>query len=112
MRGYRNSLWDQIIVGLRELHYTTETDVVSFVKTFLRDIANAMGIPLEMASDFGIKHVTPDICVLSLGQRLVGVVEIKKPHKNVLEMPTVLGELFDLSVDVDSVGHIMLCVGQ
>jgi hypothetical protein len=99
--GYRSSLWDQIIVGLRELHYTTETDVVSFVKTFLRDIANAMGIPLEMASDFGIKHVAPDICVLSLGKRLVGVVEIKKPQKNVLEMPTVLGELFDQMILVE-----------
>jgi hypothetical protein len=51
-----------------------------------------MGIPLEMAPDFGIKHVMPDIC---LGSRLVGVVEIKKPQENVLEMPTVLGRLFD-----------------
>eukprot|EP01036_Dinobryon_divergens_P032238 gene32238-41783_t len=101
VQNYRSSLWDQIIVGQRHLHYTTEADVVSFVKIYLRDIANAMGIPLEMASDFGIKHVAPDICVLSVGSRLVGVIEIKKPQKNVLEMPTVLGELFDQMILVE-----------
>ena len=101
VRGYRNSLWDGVIIGQTDLHYTTEADVVVFVKIFLRDIANAMGIPLEMASDFGIKHVAPDICVLSLGKRLVGVVEIKKHQKNVLRMPTVLGELFDQMILVE-----------
>eukprot|EP01035_Chromulina_nebulosa_P023684 gene23684-30716_t len=101
LKNYRSSLWDQIIVGQRHLHYTTEADVVSFVKTFLRDIANAMGIPLEMASDFGIKHVAPDICVLSVGSRLVGVIEIKKHQKNVLQIPTVLGELFDQMILIE-----------
>ena len=101
VRGYRSSLWDGIIIGQTDLHYTTEADVVVFVKIFLRDIANAMGIPLEMASDFGIKHVAPDICVLSLRKRLVGVVEIKKHQKNVLRMPTVLGELFDQMILVE-----------
>jgi hypothetical protein len=67
VRDYRNTLWDGIIIGQADLHYTTEADVVVFVKIFLGDIANAMGIPLEMASDFGIKHVAPDICVLTLG---------------------------------------------
>jgi len=101
VRDYRNTLWDGIIIGQADLHYTTEADMVVFVKIFLRDVANAMGIPLEMASDFGIKHVAPDICVLSLGKRLVGVVEIKKHQKNVLEMPTVLGELFDQMILVE-----------
>lgn len=101
VKNYRSSIWDQIIVGQTNLHYTTEADVVSLVKIFLRDIANAMGIPLELASDFGIKQIAPDICVLSLGSRLVGVVEIKKPQKNVLQMPTVLGELFNQMVLVE-----------
>ena len=100
-KKYQNRVWGDCPATLSNLHYTTEADVVSFVKTFLRDIANAMGIPLELASDFGIKHVAPDICVLSLGSRLVGVVEIKKPQKNVLEMPTVLGELFDQMILVE-----------
>jgi hypothetical protein len=100
-KKYQNRVWGDCPATLLNLHYTTKADVVSFVKTLLRDIANAMGIPLELASDFGIKHVAPDICVLSLGSRLVGVVEIKKPQKNVLEMPTVLGELFDQMILVE-----------
>ena len=101
VKHYRSSLWDQIIAGQSSLHYTTEADVVSFVKTFLRDIANAMSIPLEMASDFGIKHVAPDICVPRVGRRLVGVVEMKESQKNVLKMPTVLGELFNQMILVE-----------
>jgi hypothetical protein len=66
VKKYQNRVWGDCPATLSNLHYTTEADVVSFVKTFLRDIANAMGIPLELASDFGIKHVVPDICVLSL----------------------------------------------
>eukprot|EP01033_Poteriospumella_lacustris_P019060 gene19060-13754_t len=60
-----------------------------------------MGIPLVMASDFGIKHIAPDICALSLRSRLVGVIEIKKPQDNVLVMPTVLGKLFDQMILVE-----------
>jgi hypothetical protein len=100
-KTYQNRVWGDCPVTLSHLHYTTEADVVGFVKTFLRDIANAMGIPLELVSDFGIKHVAPDICVLSLGSRLVGVVEIKKPQESVLAMPTVLGELFDQMILVE-----------
>lgn len=100
-KRYHNRLWGDCPVTLQTLHYTTEDDIVGFVKTFIRDIANAMGIPLELATNFGIKHVAPDICILSLGKRLVGVVEIKKPQNNVLHMPTVLGELFDQMILVE-----------
>jgi len=70
VRKHGSSVWGGIIIGQVDLHYITEADVVVFVKNFLRDIANAMGIPLFMASDFGIKQLAPDICVFSLG--LVG----------------------------------------
>jgi len=38
VRGYRRSLWDGIIIGQTDLHYTSEADVVVFVKIFLRDM--------------------------------------------------------------------------
>eukprot|EP01036_Dinobryon_divergens_P027180 gene27180-35907_t len=45
--------------------------------------------------------MAPDICVLSVGSRLVGVIEIKKHQKNVLQIPTVLGELFDQMILIE-----------
>ena len=87
-------LWGGIIIGQVDLHYTTEADVVVFVKNFLRDIANAMGIPLFMASDFGIKQLAPDICVFSLG--LVGGGDQEASRE-----PTILGELFDQMILVE-----------
>lgn len=83
------------------LHYASEADVVFFVRTYLLDVAYAMNIPLEMASNFGIKHMATNIFALSLRGRLVGVIVIKKPQKNALEMPTVLGELFDQMILVE-----------
>lgn len=44
------------------------------MNVYLRDFAD---IPLGMASDFGIKYVALDICVLSLRSHLVGVIEIR-----------------------------------
>ena len=83
--------------GEGEIKYATESDLVSFVRIFLRDIISAMGLGLDLISDLSIKHVAPDICVVANGERLVGVIEVKKKcgTNNILIQPTVLGELLD-----------------
>ena len=101
VKNSQNYLWTRINVGQGYLLYTTEADVVGLVKIFIEDVSKAMGIEFLMTSDFGIKHVAPDICVLTLGSRLVGVIEIKKHQENVLLEPTVLGELFDQMILVE-----------
>lgn len=50
---------------------------------------------LTFSAEISIKQVRADLCVLLLGNYLVGVVEVKKPGKDVLLQPTVLGELLD-----------------
>lgn len=54
-----------------------------------------MNLSFQLENHLGIKYITPNICVLTYGNRLVGVIEVKKPDKNILIQPTVLGELFD-----------------
>jgi hypothetical protein len=81
------------------LDYASEADLVNFVNIFLTNFINAMGLDLKLHSELGIQHITPDIAVITLGNRLVGVVEVKRPGAqnadSILEQATVLGELLD-----------------
>eukprot|EP01039_Chlorochromonas_danica_P011404 gene11404-12745_t len=81
--------------GSKFLLYGSENDVVHYVRMFFEDILKPLNIDLVFSAEVTIKQVRPDLCVLLKGMYLVGVVEIKKPGKNVLLEPTVLGELLD-----------------
>ena len=62
---------------------------------FLTDVMVALDLDLDFSAEVTINQVRPDLCVLFMGMYLVGVVEVKKPGCNVLDEPTVLGELLD-----------------
>jgi hypothetical protein len=81
--------------GRKFLLYSSEDDIVYFVRRFLEDILLALDLPLDFNGEVTIKQIRPDLCVLLKGMYLVGVVEVKKPGCNVLLEPTVLGELLD-----------------
>ena len=80
---------------MKSLSYASEIDILFFVRTFLTDILVALNLNMDFNSEISISHYKPDIIVLSIGRYLVGVVEVKKPGNDVLEKPTVLGELLD-----------------
>lgn len=97
--GADNTIWRDAHVreagsGLC-LFYTSEADIVFFVRRFLKDILLALDLRLNFSSEVTIKQIRPDISVISMGMYLVGVIEVKKPGGNVLLQPTVLGELLD-----------------
>ena len=81
--------------GTRFLHYSSEAQIVYFVTRFMEDILFALDLPLEINPEVTIKQIRPDLCVLLHRMYLVGVVEVKKPGKDVLLQRTVLGELLD-----------------
>ncbi len=93
-----NSLWRASIRSADEekfLSYSSEDDIVFWVRLFLTDILLALDLRLNFSAEVTIKQIRPDLCVLLLDMYLVGVVEVKKPGCNVLLEPTVLGELLD-----------------
>lgn len=95
MLQYPSRIWGSISSDGDRLFYATESTVVKYVNIFLEDILKAMNLSFQLENHLGIKYITPNICVLTYGNRLVGVIEVKKPDKNILIQPTVLGELFD-----------------
>jgi hypothetical protein len=83
------------------LYYSSEDDIVFFIRRFLNDILFALNLRLDFNAEVAIKQIRPDLCVLVMGMFLVGVVEVKKPGGNVLLEPTVLGELMDQMILVE-----------
>lgn len=94
-----NYLWAELNTEEKKRHniltFTNEATIVIYVRTFLLQIIQAMKLEFEIAIDFGIKSIMPDICILTIAHRIIGVVEVKKPGIDILNQPTVLGELFD-----------------
>eukprot|EP01038_Epipyxis_sp_PR26KG_P014465 gene14465-19415_t len=82
------------------MSYLTQLKIVGFVRQFLQDLIRAMDIRFQFPTDLGIKHIAPDICVLTLGNRIVGIVEVKKPGPDILLQPT---ELLDQLLLVEGV---------
>lgn len=77
------------------LLYATKSDVVQLVVLHIRSLIKAMNLDVRLHTDLGFNQVRPDIAVVTLGNRLVGVIEVKKDDPHILDEPTVLGELFD-----------------
>jgi hypothetical protein len=87
-------------IGNPVLRYSTEFDLVLLVNVFLQDLIATGKFGFQLRSDLGIKSITPNICILTDGCRLIGVVEVKKPSVEASDTPpllsdTVLGELLD-----------------
>jgi hypothetical protein len=93
-----STIWQRTPVPLQ---YNTEADVVEFVATALRDVAAAIAKPLGAVRQLKISHQLEvageraDLWVMLCRGRPVGVVEVKKPGKDAMTNPHILGELYD-----------------
>jgi hypothetical protein len=90
-----SNLWNQHMSENGYLKCITIQDLVCHVQVFLGDILAAMKLKFFFSVDFNIRHVAAELCVITDGHRLLGVVSVKKPQPEILDHPNVLGELFD-----------------
>eukprot|EP01038_Epipyxis_sp_PR26KG_P005209 gene5209-7247_t len=88
-------IWGSITVNKEKLSFATEVDIVHLVLIVLEDVIKATNLEVRFSGDICIKHIAPDICILSYECRLVGVVQVEKNGKSIRLKPTVLGELLD-----------------
>lgn len=95
-----NTCWNESTV-IREgaYGYRTERDICKMVIRYLTDLLQALNLDMEIAEDYQIAGVKPDVMVIKNGFIPAGVIEVKKPQKkgaaSPLVSPTVLGELFN-----------------
>jgi hypothetical protein len=96
----KNDAWGKVGQGKDFLVYSSEFDIVHYVRIYLENILEAMELNLRISAEIAVKQIRPDLCVLLLEHQLVGVVEVKKPGSaeqvdSILLQKTVLGELLD-----------------
>lgn len=85
--------------------YASENDVAALVRTIVSDIANAIGVEIKVYSEIAAFGVRPDLWVMFSNNLPIGVIEVKKPDlktskTDVLDEPTVLGEIYDFMMQL------------
>ena len=75
--------------------YASENDVAGSLKILFEDLIAALGLSLDIVTEVGVWEVRPDMWVITDINKLpVAAIEVKKPA-DIMNEPTVLGELFD-----------------
>ena len=116
VKTYRSRVWGDTKVNKTSVirptfTYRSEEDVVKLVDMFLSDIIMAANLNLQLSGEVGIKHIRPDLIAIYDGKYLVGVIEVKKPGKDILTANTVMGELLDQMLLVEGFYRIGPVVG-
>lgn len=91
-------IWDfQAQKNLKELGWSSEASIVNLVSMYLSDMLYECGLSesLTLTPEMGTFEFRPDLWVLRVAGMPVGVVEVKKPGKGVLDHGNVLGEVYD-----------------
>jgi hypothetical protein len=77
--------------------WSSEASIVHLVADFLSDVLYECGLSesVTLTPEMGTFELRPDLWVLRVAGLPVGVVEVKKPGKGVLDHENVLGEVYD-----------------
>eukprot|EP01133_Synstelium_polycarpum_P018885 gene18885-22592_t len=78
------------------LPWSSEADIVFWVREVMDDIIEATGLDIKLAGELGISQIRPDIWILLSDSSLpIGVVEVKKPSKYIMNNDKVHGQILD-----------------
>ena len=97
-RPIESSIWTrQRKANVVVFDWSSEASIVDLVKDFLSDVLYECGLSefLTLTPEMGTFELRPDLWVLRVAGMPVGVVEVKKPGKDVLDHENVLGEVYD-----------------
>ena len=104
-REFTNGIWTHLAAAPR-LTYRTKADIVALVSLVMKDVSRAIegilgpdcnvGFNSEL-STFGRKC---EVWTVLVNGAAVGAVEVKKPGKNAMNEPTIIGQCFDYMHDI------------
>ena len=79
------------------LEWDSETDILVYVKLVLDDAISAAGLQGEIIclNELGIFCVRPDMWILVREGFPIGVIEVKKPGKDIMNSSQLHGQIFD-----------------
>jgi hypothetical protein len=95
-KGVHQVLWSLFANDQNEyFEWSSEHDICGFVTLFLKEVARELDLPLKFRTEVGFFSLRPDITVVKALGIPVGVIEVKRPTKGILDNQAVLGELYD-----------------
>jgi hypothetical protein len=81
-----------------KLTYSSESDIQTYVRCVLIDAICVAGLSNEVtcSNEPSIYQLRPDIWIVCTSSGVpIGVVEVKKPDKNIMNSPSLHGQIFD-----------------
>ncbi len=87
-----------------QLKWHSESDIQGFVRQALGDIIAAAGLQnrIELANELGVVDLRVDIWLVLTNGVPIGVVEVKKPGKTVMNSPNLFGQIFDYMLQLQA----------
>jgi hypothetical protein len=79
----------------REINWKSESDVQHYVRLVIVELILMAGLDMSCSNEVTIVGMRPDIWVIVLNGRPVGILEVKKPRRGILEDRNVLGQVLD-----------------
>lgn len=91
-----SAIWTELrSTAGREINWKSESDVQHFVRLVIVELILMAGLDVSCSNEVTIVGMRPDIWVIVLHGRPVGILEVKKPRLGVLEEPAILGQVLD-----------------
>ena len=79
------------------LPWATESDVQYIARLVFEDICDCTGLAshLQFHNELSVFGTAPDMWVMTVRGRPIGVVEVKKPGRGILDNAEVAGQMYD-----------------
>lgn len=91
-----SAIWTEVrCTAGRGICWKSESDIQHCVRLVIIEIIAMSGLDLMCSNEVTIVGMRPDIWVIILHGRPVGVLEVKTPQRGILESPAVLGQNLD-----------------
>jgi hypothetical protein len=96
------SIWET--AKNEQLFWHSESGIQGFVRQVLGDVIAAAGLikEIDLANELSVVDQRPDIWLVLKNGVPVGVVEVKKPGHDIMQKPSVFGQIYDYLLQLQS----------
>jgi hypothetical protein len=98
-RTFVSRIWTDL-GNEQTLSWGSESDIQGYVKLVIRDVITAAGLEGEVScmNELCIFRIRPDIWIVIKEGFPIGVLEVKKPDKKIMENERLHGQIFDYMI--------------
>ena len=98
-RAFVSRIWTDL-GNVQSLTWASESDIQGYVKLVIHDAITAAGLEGKVScmNELGIFRIRPDIWIVIKEGFPIGVLEVKKPDKKIMQSERLHGQIFDYMI--------------